>query len=250
MNRLTRAAFLLAAMASLAKSARAEELGLAYEIHLGGFRAGSIELKVELAEAQYAVAASTRTRGLVDALVGFRSEAHSAGVRSPDAIRPLEHRADNRWRGESRQVRIFYRESGPIAAAEPPPELDDRDPVPAALTRSAVDPLTAALQAALDAQAGRACEGRLDVFDGRRRYALHFEDRRVEGDGMHCRLRLERIAGLSHDPWLPALQPIETAELWLARLRPWLPPIPLRLQAETAFGAAIVSLTALDGAPP
>jgi hypothetical protein len=49
---------------------------------------------------------------------------------------------------------------------------------------------------------------------------------------------------------LPVVAPIEVAELWLARLRPELPPIPLRLQAQTGFGAAVVRLTALNGAKP
>lgn len=251
MKRKTCAAFImLAAVAAAANPAGAADVALAYEIRLGGFLAGAIDLKLELEFERYGISAQTRSRGFIDLLVGFRSAAASEGSRLPHMLAPRAHRADNEWRGEARRVRIAFGEEGAAASVIPPPELDDRDPVPPALTKGAVDPLSAALQAALAAQAGRPCEGRLDVFDGRRRYALHFEDRRREADGLHCRLRLERIAGLSHDPWLPVLQPIETAELWLAPLRADLPPIPLRLQADTAFGAAIVRLTAIDGAAP
>src|SRR5690606_23078870 len=106
-----------------------------------------------------------------------------------------------------RRVRIGWR-SGEIVLAEatPPPELDDRSPVPEALLAGTLDPLSAALRAALAAEAGRPCEGRLDIFDGRRRYALHFEDRRQDADALRCRVRLERIGGMSRDPWLPLLR--------------------------------------------
>ena len=241
---------MLAAMAGAAAPAGAADVELAYEIRLGGLPAGTIDLKLELEAERYAVSAQTRSRGFIDLLVGFRSAAASHGTRSRAMLTPLAHRADNEWRGEARRVRIAFGEEGAAASVSPPPELDDRAPVPLALTRGTVDPLSAALQAALSAQAGRPCEGRLDVFDGRRRYTLHFEDRRQEPDGLHCGLRLERIAGLSHDPWLPVMEPIETAELWIAPRRAGLPPIPLRLQADTAFGAAIVRLTAIDGAAP
>lgn len=241
------AAVLLLAAASLSRPAEAGEVRLSYEIRLGGLMAGEIELTLDLRPDGYRVEAQTRSRGLVDALVGFRSKARSEGALIPEGPQPREHRADNEWRGEPREVRITYAEDGPVASASPPAEEDDRGPVPEALMRGTLDPLTAALKAALDAQAGSPCEGRLEVFDGRRRYALEFAERAPAEGGLHCRLRLERIAGMSHDPWLPIIQPIETAELWLARLRPDLPPIPHRLQADTAFGAAIVRLTAIDG---
>lgn len=239
-----------AALASAPFPASGAGIELAYDIHVGGLRAGAVEVAVELEAERYSVAAQTRSSGLVDALIGFRSEARSHGARREDELRPIAHAADNQWRGEARRVRISYDGEDVVASAEPPAEQDDRDPVPPALTRGAVDPLTAALQTALAAQAGRPCEGRLEVFDGRRRYALHFEDRQREPAGLRCRIRLERIAGMSHDPWLPIFDPVETADLWLERLRPDLPPIPVRLEAETALGAAIVRLAALDGAPP
>jgi hypothetical protein len=249
MIRQLHAAVVLAGLI-VAGPAWSTELRLAYDIRLGGFSAGSIDLKVELTDRRYSIEAETRSRGLVDALIGFRSQTRSFGERQGTTLRPAAHTADNQGLGEPRRVRIAYGPDGVSASAEPPPELDDRDPVPLALTKDAVDPLTAALQAALAAEAGRPCEDSLQIFDGRRRYALHFVERRSEGEALRCRIRLERIAGMSHDPWLPVVQPIETAELWLARLRPELPPIPRRLLAETAFGAAIVELTALDGAKP
>lgn len=232
-------------------AAAADGLLLSYEIRLGGFSAGTIELDATIERTRYRVRARTEGRGLVGLLTGFRSDAHSEGALDGDAVLPFAHGADNRWLGDSRRVRIRYRSEGaPSFEAEPPPEADDRDPVPADRTIGTLDPLSAALHATLAAQAGRACEGRLDIFDGRRRYALHFQERRQEAELVRCRIALERIAGLSHDPWLPMVQPIETADLWIAPLRDGLPPIPVRLEAETGLGMAIVRLTALNGGAP
>lgn len=239
------------AISAWTPGAAAETVRLVYEIQLGGFSAGAIELEATTGAAGYRVLAKTEGRGLVEFLTGFHSEARSEGALRGDAVQPLAHQADNRWRGDSRRVRIRYQASGaPQFEAEPPPQADDRDPVPGELAVGTLDPLSAALQATLAAQAGRGCEGRLEIFDGRRRYALQFRDRRQEAGQLRCQIGLERIAGMSHDPWLPIMRPIETADLWIASFRAGVPPVPVRLEAQTSFGAAIVQLTKLEGAPP
>lgn len=240
--------FLFAAWPALG-SANEISVALEYEIRLGGLHAGAVHLTATLTPERYRIAARTESRGLVDMLVGFRSEARTEGERRLDRVIPKAHQADNKWRGEPRWVRVQYGEDGLNAEVHPPPELDDRDPVPPELQKGTLDPLSAAVRAVLAAEAERPCQDRLDVFDGRRRYALHFEDAQVESSATRCRVRLERIAGMSHEPWLPILEPIEKADLWIERVRPDLPPLPLRLQADTAFGAAQVRLVALNGAP-
>lgn len=241
---------LLFSAAADAESAERTSVALDYEIRLGGFHAGAVQLTATFDANRYRIAATTQSRGFIDMLVGFRSQARSEGERRGDEVLPALHAADNEWRGERRWVRLRRDGDGPRVQVHPPPELDDRKPVPPELRKGALDPLSAALRATLAAAAGRPCQRRLDVFDGRRRYALHFAEPRAEGRTLRCRVRLERIAGMSRDPWLPILQPIETAELWLAPVRPDLPPLPLKLRADTAFGAALVQLTAVDGAPP
>jgi len=247
-----RVALASAAVAALVctANASAQTVRLAYEIQLGGFSAGALELEATIQGSDYRMRARTEGRGLVELLTGFRSEARSEGTMLRGGLQPHAHAADNLWRGDSRRVRIRYNPTGaPHFEADPPPHADDRDPVPAELTAGTLDPLSAALQASLAAQIGRGCEGRLEIFDGRRRYALQFRDRRVETGRVRCQVGLERIAGLSHDPWLPIMRPIETAELWIAPLREGVPPVPVRLEAQTSFGAAIVQLTTVDGAP-
>jgi hypothetical protein len=182
----------------------ARPLHLVYDIYLGGFHTGRIELEIDIgharepaqAPARYRVVAETRSAGLIDYLIGFRSRAVSEGRQVGGTPHPTRHEVDNTWMGKPRSVRIRYADGAPsphsrrdtpeTVTIAPSPEVDERDPVPLDARVGAVDPLTAALRVTMIAAGPEGdgeslmrstCVGAVPVFDGRRRYDIRTRSR-------------------------------------------------------------------------
>jgi hypothetical protein len=266
----------------------ARPLHLVYDIYLGGFHTGRIELEIDIgharepaqAPARYRVVAETRSAGLIDYLIGFRSRAVSEGRQVGGTPHPTRHEVDNTWMGKPRSVRIRYADGAPsphsrrdtpeTVTIAPSPEVDERDPVPLDARVGAVDPLTAALRVTMIAAGPEGdgeslmrstCVGAVPVFDGRRRYDIRLRDGApdtVEGPYYHgaalrCRTSLDRIVGFSRNPFLPRSTDPEDGELWFAALDPALPPVPVRFKTDVGLGNALVHLVAHwrgDARPP
>ncbi len=254
-------ALVLALIVAWQPAARAEQLDryrIGYEILLAGFSVGNIEVAVELSKNEYHVIADTRNSGLLRLLAGFTSRAESSGRTSLGELRQLSHRADNVWVGEKRYVRNAYRDDGGVSVEVlPSAAADGRDQVPEHQRADTIDPLSAGLQASLRAAGARACQGSLAVFDGRRRYDLHFRPVGEEevsgpfysGPALHCHIDLERINGFSRDPWLPRAKSSDAAEIWFAPVAANLPPLPTRMMTDLGLGTAEVILVSLIVAP-
>jgi len=195
---------------------------------------------------------------LLRLLAGFTSRAESGGRTSLGEVTPLTHRADNVWVGEKRYVRNAYDEDGGVRADVLPSAADDgRDQVSDHQMAGTIDPLSAGFQASLRAGGAHACEGRLPVFDGRRRYDLHFRRLGAEeisgplysGPALRCHIRIERIVGFSRHPWLPRAKSSDEAQIWFAPVVADLPPLPTRLRTDLGIGTAEVNLVSLIAAP-
>lgn len=249
---------LIVAWQPAARAEQPERYRIGYEILLAGFSVGSIEVTVELSKNAYHVIADTRNSGLLRLLAGFTSRAESSGRTSLGEVRPLSHRADNVWVGEKRSVRNAYHDDGGVSVeVHPSAAADGRDQVPDHQRADTIDPLSAGVQASLRAVGARACQGSLAVFDGRRRYDLHFRPVGEEevsgpfysGPALHCHIDLERINGFSRDPWLPRAKSSDAAEIWFAPVVANLPPLPTRMMTDLGLGTAEVILVSLIAAP-
>ena len=239
--------------AELLKTGR---IALAYDIYLGGFLAGMVDLEARLNGTDYMIRSESRTLGILDFLVGFVGQAEVAGKANDAVIRPTRYRTENLWFGNKRFVSNDYLADGTVRSkAQPTAAQDDRVPVPESLTRDTIDPLSASFQAALNAAGKDGCHGTLDVFDGRRRYNVtltslgqqHLDGPFHDGPTQLCRVKRKRIAGFSTRVWLPGLKGPPWMDIWMATLRPGYPPLPLRAEADIGMGAMVVHLVAVDG---
>ena len=125
-----------------------QQLHLTYDIFVGGFHSGSIDLSVKLEERSYELFAITKSAGLIDYLVGFRSYAQTRGKRDKEHLSPISHHVNNLWTGDIRFVRMGYvnlaqKFRGPeFAVIHPLPDVDDRKIVPSDRRRNTIDPLS------------------------------------------------------------------------------------------------------------
>ena len=235
-------------------------LQLTYDIFVGGFRAGGIELRARLEANAYELTAITKSAGLIDYLVGFRSYAQTRGVILQRRIAPISHHVNNFWTGDIRFVSMGYSQQidagiGPAyTVIHPLQQVDEREIVPRHQRRNTMDPLSAALLSAYssDGWGGRApCEDSIPVFDGRRRYNLVFKNAGTEkidgpqfrGTVRKCLTSLQRIVGFSKNPFLPRSKDLEGGEIWFAELVPSWPAVPVRFKTDIGLGNAFVHLS-------
>lgn len=233
-----------------------QPIELAYNIHLGSFLAGTVDLTIESDGKHYRIHSDSRSQGMLDFLIGFRRRNNVAGRIIGINAEPTRYTAEGIWAGENRSVRIDYTTVNSLSfTARPSAAEDQREPVPTELLRGTVDPFSALYQAILGHHQGQGCAGRNGVFDGRRRYDFLFENLGsrptagplFSGSARVCRLRQLPIAGFAQRTWLPRLVRPEWADVWVAKVRDDLPALPVRLEADAGLGVMTAHLVAIGG---
>ena len=232
---------------------------LVYEVHAGGLHVFTINLEARLKPDRYALSLALQTDGALGWLIDWTMASAAHGGLAETAPDPAWFRTESNWRGKIRWVELRYGEgAGPLVEAVPPPEEDDRPMVPDALRVDSVDPLSAGA-ALIYALAGRQrCDSALSVFDGRRLFTARSEDlgpRELPasdlapfgGAARACALTVEPVTGFWRDPRYPA----RTQELtvYLRALSEAGPPLPVRIEAETRFGAIRAHLVDVSPRP-
>jgi hypothetical protein len=249
-------AFAAGAVAA-AEPVAASRVDLAYEIYSGGFHVLSLDLDLGVGAAGYDVTAKYRTTGVVGWLFPWKSVARSEGAVGPHGMEPRHHRTVGEFRGRTRTVEIDYHD-GEVAAVrlDPAPSDDEeRDEVPAALRRGALDPMTAILGMVRVVSDGRTCDGRLPVFDGRRRYDFVVRSKGEQklapsslssysGTALRCDFDYEQIAGhwRRRNPDESQRSRIRTGRAWLAPVIPGAPVTPVRVEIDGDWGMTIAHL--------
>lgn len=221
-------------------------VALGYKIYAGGLHVFSFESQVALAPTRYEMALDLRTDGWLDWLWSFSIAARAQGRAGPQGIAPERFRTESLSRDDQRWVEISYDAAGhPTAEAEPPPEEDERDPVPEAERIGTVDPLTAVILVVDRLARTESCDGEATIFDGRRSYdasAAHLGEKDLTasdiapfgGPAVACRLSVVPGKGFWKNPDYPP-EPQEVT-VFLQRVVPGGPPVPVRIEADTRFG--------------
>lgn len=217
------AALCAAALLAAAGPARAAaDTVLTYQFRLGGFDVARADLAVDLPEAAggaYSMTSDLVADGLLGTFTSFTSRSAAAGTLGEIDGRAAPHtfRSDSTWRGEQRTAVLSWQTAPlPEARVEPPPDPDEREPVPPHLTEGSVDPLSALLTliaaATADAASGVAGDAASEptaepvtVYDGRRLYRLTVNDFApaavtaggFAGEGWRADVRYETLAGTS-----------------------------------------------------
>jgi hypothetical protein len=260
------AASVIVALASDAShSVRAQgRLDAQYVATIAGVPVGHGNWVIEISDREYTAAASGATAGILDLLIGAHGTGAAHGTMNTGELVPNSYAATIIDRRHVDEVRMALN-GGNVAdyVVEPPmPPIPDRIPVTEADLRGVVDPMTSALTNVAgngDPVTPAACDRRAPVFDGRVRYDLHSEFKRMEsvkadkgyqGPVVVCALYFTPISGYVPDrAAIRYLVALRDAEVWLAPIAGTRVLVPFRFSMPTPLGQGVLLAKDFVSAP-
>lgn len=245
------------AAAPVAAKPAAEEarLDAVYTASIAGIPIGSGNWTVEISDDEYTAAANGTTTGIIRFFTGARGTGTAHGTVNGGQPVPTSYGATITYDRRIDDVRITLI-GGNVTdyAVEPPlPPLPDRIPVSDADRRGVFDPMTSMLNRVAgdgDPVAPEACNRKVAVFDGRVRYDLHSEFKRMEtvkadrgyaGPAVVCAVYFTPISGyVPNRPAIKYLVELRDAEVWLAPISGTRVLVPFRFSMPTPLGVGLL----------
>jgi hypothetical protein len=251
---------LVAALAadSLHVAAAQGRLEAEYTVTISGIPIGRGNWVIEISEDQFTAAASGATTGILRFLANAHGTSASRGIVS--AGQPVatsyaativdEHKVDD--------VRMAFASSNvKDYSVEPPLQPNpERIPVTDADRRGVLDPMTSTLVAvagSADPISPAVCNRKVSVFDGRLRYDLRSEFKRIEtvkaargyrGPAVVCAVYFTPISGYVPDrAAIKYLAALRDAEVWFAPIVGTRVLVPYRFSLPTPIGFGVLEAT-------
>jgi Protein of unknown function (DUF3108) len=246
-------ALLVAILGTAHAAERVEHLQLGYDAYYRILRVASARSDSTLEPHGYRLDVTFQTEGVVGVLFPWTVHAESRGEIANAGLRPVVHRGERTHRGDAWRVAMTYGDGGPPAVQldDPPVRGDERDPVPVELRVGTVDPLTASLAMLRAVGAGRDCTVTQQVFDGRLRYDVSYEDlgmtelepsrhRAYTGPARLCRSTMDPIAGFdqaARQDWRRVV-----TRTWIAPPVTGAAPVPVQIEMSGKAGTILFYL--------
>ena len=236
-----------------------------YVVTLAGIPIGRGNWAIEIAEDQFSASASGATTGLLQFFTGAHGTSVSRGTVSGGQLVPTSYVASiNYDRGRADDVRMAL-SGGNVKdySVEPPVKPNPAlVPVSDADRRGVLDPMTASLDRVAgtgDPLMPEACNRRISVFDGRLRYDVLSEFKRLEavkadrgyqGPVVVCAVYFQPISGyVPERPAIKYLVALRDAEVWLAPISGTRVLVPHRFSIPTPIGLGVLQATQFVSAP-
>jgi hypothetical protein len=234
------------------------KLDAQYEATLAGIPVGRGAWTIEIGDDQFSASAGGGTSGLLKAISDGSGTGASQGRVVSGALVATNYSASTITSKKSEAIHIIL-SNGNIKefGIEPQPPVDaDRVPVTDAHRRGVSDPMTASLVRVpgnADPLGPDACHGSVAVFDGRMRYDLKLDFKRMEavkaergyrGPVVVCALYFSPVAGYIPDrPVIKYLAAQRNIEIALAPVAGTRILVPFWLKVPTPLGLAMLEAT-------
>jgi Protein of unknown function (DUF3108) len=250
----TGACLLLAAPSAYAQG----RLDARYEATLAGIPVGKGAWTIDIADDSFSAAASGGTSGLLKAFAGGSGTGAAQGRVVNGALVSSIYSGTTTTSKKSEAIRIVL-SNGNVKeyAIEPEPPVDpDRLPVTDAHRRGVYDPMTGSMlrvPGSGDPLSPEACRTGAAVFDGRMRYDLKLDFKRMEtvkaekgyrGPVVVCALYFSPVAGYIPDrPVIKYLAAQRNIEITFAPIAGTRILVPFRMVIPTPLGTAMLEAT-------
>src|ERR1700737_2561309 len=229
-----------------------------YEATLAGIPVGKGSWTIDISDDQFSASAFGGTAGLLKAFAGGTGTGAAQGRVVNGALVSTNYSATTTTSTKSEAIRMVLA-AGTVRqyAIEPEPPVDpDRIPVTDAHRRGVYDPMSGAMlrvPGTADPLSPEACRTGAAIFEGRMRYDLKLDYRRMEtvkaekgyhGPAVVCSIYFSPVAGYIPDrpviKYLAGARNIEIAFVPVAGTRVL---VPFRMVIPTPFGTAMLEAT-------
>jgi hypothetical protein len=250
----TAACLLLAAPSAFAQG----KLDARYEATLAGIPVGKGAWTIDIADDSFSAAASGGTSGLLKAFAGGSGTGAAQGRVVNGALVSTNYSATTTTSKKSEAIRIVM-SNGNVKeyAIEPEPPVDpDRLPITDAHRRGVYDPMTGSMlrvPGSGDPLSPEACRTGAAIFDGRMRYDLKLDFKRMEtvraekgyrGPVVVCAVYFSPVAGYIPDrPVIKYLAAQRNIEITFAPIAGTRILVPFRMVIPTPLGTAMLEAT-------
>jgi hypothetical protein len=248
------ACLLLAAPSAFAQG----KLDARYEATLAGIPVGKGAWTIDIADDSFSAAASGGTSGLLKAFAGGSGTGAAQGRVVNGALVSTNYSATTTTSKKSEAIRIVL-SNGNVKeyAIEPEPPVDpDRLPITDAHRRGVYDPMTGSMlrvPGSGDPLSPDACRTGAAIFDGRMRYDLKLDFKRMEtvraekgyrGPVVVCAVYFSPVAGYIPDrPVIKYLAAQRNIEITFAPIAGTRILVPFRMVIPTPLGTAMLEAT-------
>lgn len=222
-----------------APGAEPEPVNTVYDFYLGGVKAGELTIDAAYEGERYSAQSVLRTAGVVGMVYKASFEAETEGRLTDDGLVPDRFQAASRMKKKQQFVEIAYENSAPWEIrAEPafvpkPWQVDPREQT------GTFDPISGALIGLAPTALGNVCNKTVEIFDGRRRYAIDLGQPAPDGERIKCPAKYRRIAGFK--PKMMKKQAEFPFDVWFVE-RPDGKAHFMRAAGESMFGVAVILL--------
>ena len=238
-----------------------------YEASLAGIAVGKGAWNIEIGEDSYAASAIGGTSGLLKTIANGSGDGEAQGRIINGALVPANYKASTTTAKKSETIHITLA-NGNVKefGIDPVPLVDaDRVPVTEAHKKGVLDPMTASLLRVpgnVEPLSPDACRGGAAVFDGRLRYDLKLEFKRMEaikadrgyrGPAIVCAVYFAPISGYIPDrPVIKYLAGARNIEITFAPIVGTRILVPFRMVIPTPLGTAMLEATSFvtQATPP
>jgi hypothetical protein len=230
-----------------------------YTATLAGLPIGHGTWVIEIAEDQYTAAASGSTSGLLRIFTGARGASATRGSFNGDQTMPTSYVATidfDRSKYDDVRMALVGGNVKDLSAEPPLVPHPERIPVSDADRRGVVDPMSSTINRVGgngDPVSPQACARKVAVFDGRVRYDLRSEFKRIEmvkaergyqGPVVVCAVYFEPISGyVPSRPVIKYLVALRDAEVWMAPISGTRVLVPFRFSMPTPLGLGVLQAT-------
>lgn len=237
-------------VATLTSAHAQGKLDAGYAISFMGITVGKASWRASITSYDYVAAASGQASGIVKVVASGEGAASAHGKVRDGHLLPSSY-TSSVVRDERIEIRMAL-EAGAVTElkAQTPPRTPERVPVDDIHKAGIVDPLSALLVATEEGLTSDACRRTLPVFDGRHRYDLKLDFKRMDnvkaergyaGPAVVCSVRLQLIAGhRSNSTLANFLAGGREIELWLAPIYGTLVLAPFRVSVASMIGNLVI----------
>ena len=170
-----------------------------YDLYLGGVPIGELSVRASVRGDRYRATSRMRTAGVLGVFYAASFEAETEGMVAANGLVPQRFTADTRAGDDAQAVDMVYEGRTPAKVEADPPFKPKPWEIEPQAQRGTLDPISAALTALAPVPAGAPegalCRRTVDIFDGRRRYAVDLGAPVADGTRIRCPAVYRRVAG-------------------------------------------------------